>query len=109
MNIFTKQKQSHGHIEQICGCQEGGGWGKEGLGVWDQQMQTIIYSMETKPCVPYGNKALTYRTGNYSQYPMVNHNGKSCENIYIQILPVEISITSDMQMTPPLWQKVKRN
>ena len=24
-------------------------------------------------------------------------------------LPVEISITPDMQMTPPLWQKVKRN
>ena len=24
-------------------------------------------------------------------------------------LPGEISITSDMQVTPPLWQKVKRN
>ena len=24
-------------------------------------------------------------------------------------LPEEVSITSDMQMTPPLWQKVKRN
>ena len=24
-------------------------------------------------------------------------------------LPEKISITSDMQMTPPLWQKVKRN
>ena len=24
-------------------------------------------------------------------------------------LPGEISITSDMQMTPPLWQRVKRN
>ena len=24
-------------------------------------------------------------------------------------LPGEISITSDMQMMPPLWQKVKRN
>ena len=24
-------------------------------------------------------------------------------------LPGEISITSDMQMTPPLWQEVKRN
>ena len=24
-------------------------------------------------------------------------------------LPEEILITSDMQMTPPLWQKVKRN
>ena len=23
-------------------------------------------------------------------------------------LPGEVSITSDMQMTPPLWQKVKR-
>ena len=22
---------------------------------------------------------------------------------------IEISITSDMQMTPPLWQKVKKN
>ena len=24
-------------------------------------------------------------------------------------LPEEISITSDMQMTPPLWQRVKKN
>ena len=24
-------------------------------------------------------------------------------------LPAEIPIASDMQMTPPLWQKVKRN
>ena len=24
-------------------------------------------------------------------------------------LQAEISVTSDMQMTPPLWQKVKRN
>ena len=24
-------------------------------------------------------------------------------------LPGEISITSDMQMTPPLWEKAKRN
>ena len=27
----------------------------------------------------------------------------------IKKLPEEISITSDMQMTSPLWQKVKRN
>ena len=27
----------------------------------------------------------------------------------LQDLPGEISITSDMQMTPPLWQKVKKN
>ena len=27
----------------------------------------------------------------------------------MQDMPGEISITSDMQMTPPLWQKVKKN
>ena len=30
-------------------------------------------------------------------------------NININIKPGEISITSDMQMTPPLWQKAKTN
>ena len=34
MNLSTKQKQTHRHREQTCGCQ---GMGKEldGLGVWD--------------------------------------------------------------------------
>ena len=36
MNLSMKQK--HGHREQICGCQGGGGW--------DEQMQTIIYRMD---------------------------------------------------------------
>ena len=43
MNISTEQKQTHRYREQTCGCQ--GEWGREGLGVWDQQMQTIIYRM----------------------------------------------------------------
>ena len=25
MNLFTEQKQTHGHREQTCGCQGGGG------------------------------------------------------------------------------------
>ena len=45
MSISTKQKQTHRHREQTCGCQ-GGGRGREGLGVWDQQMQTSIYRMD---------------------------------------------------------------
>ena len=45
MNISMKQKQIHRHREQAYGCQ-GEGYGKEGLGVWDQQMQTIIYRMD---------------------------------------------------------------
>ena len=34
MNSSMKQKQTHRHREQICGCQEGGR-GRAGLGVWD--------------------------------------------------------------------------
>ena len=30
------------------------------------------------------NKVLLYSTGNYSQYPVINHNGKNMENnVYI--------------------------
>ena len=47
INLSTKQRQTHKTGEQTCGC-----WGsgvrreRDGLGVWDQQMQTIIYRME---------------------------------------------------------------
>ena len=41
MNIYTKQKQTNRHREQICGCwgqgsvgEEVGGWERDGLGVW---------------------------------------------------------------------------
>lgn len=42
MNLFSKQ--THRLIEQTYGCQEGRG--KNKLGVWDQQMQTITYRMD---------------------------------------------------------------
>ena len=43
----------------------------------------------------------------YAEYIMRNAVLK--EHKLELTLPGEISITSDMQMTPPLWQKVKRN
>ena len=43
----------------------------------------------------------------YAEYIMRN---AGLEEIQVESrLPGEISITSDMQMTPPLWQKVKRS
>ena len=42
----------------------------------------------------------------YAEYIMRN---AGLEETLESRLPGEISITSDMQMTPPLWQKVKRN
>ena len=29
INLSTEQKQTHRHREEICGCQGGGGWGRE--------------------------------------------------------------------------------
>ena len=43
----------------------------------------------------------------YAEYIM--RNARLDEAQLESRLPGEISITSDMQMTPPLWQKVKRN
>ena len=43
----------------------------------------------------------------YAQYIMRNI-GLDRHKLEARLLG-EISITSDMQMTPPLWQKVKRN
>ena len=34
MNLPMKQKQTHRHRDQTCGCQ-GGGERRDGLGVWD--------------------------------------------------------------------------
>ena len=46
MNISLKQNQTYRYREQTCGCQGGGGIGEGRTGVWDEQMQTIIYRMD---------------------------------------------------------------
>ena len=43
----------------------------------------------------------------YAEYIMRNAGLEEAQAL--SRLPGEISITSDMQMTPPLWQKVKKN
>ena len=61
MNLSVKQKQTHRHREQTCGCQRVSGQGRVGLGVWD-----TLY-------IEWINKVLLYSTGNYIQYPVINH------------------------------------
>ena len=51
----------------------------------------------------YCHPALTYmQSTSYKMLGWMKHKLESR-------LPGEVSVTSDMQMTPPLWQKVKRN
>ena len=58
INLSTKQKQTHRHREQICGCQKGGGGseidGEFGVGRWK-----TLYSEWMS------NRVLLYSTGNY--------------------------------------------
>ena len=46
MNLSVKQKQSYKYREQTWDCQGVGESGRAGLGVWDQQTQTIIYRLD---------------------------------------------------------------
>ena len=72
MNLSTKQKQTHRHREQTCGCPGGGaGGGKD----WEFGISRckLLYTGWLN------NKVLLYSTGNYIQYPVINHNGKEYE------------------------------
>ena len=46
INLSIKQRRTHRHREQAYGCQGAEGLGREGLGVWDLQIQTIVYRMD---------------------------------------------------------------
>ena len=70
MNISTKQ--THRHREQTCGCQ--GQRGRGGLdGEFGNSRCKLLYIEWIN------NKVLSYSTGNYIQYPVINHNGKEHE------------------------------
>ena len=67
MNLSTRQKQTHRHREQTCGCQaEGSGGAKE----WE----CGISRCELLYIGWINSKVLLYSTGNYIQYPVINHN-----------------------------------
>ena len=77
-NLSTKQKQTHRHRENTCGCQAGDRGG--GRMDWEFGVSSckLVYMGRIN------NKVLLYSTGNYIQYPVINHNGKEHEkNMYV--------------------------
>ena len=87
MNLAMKHKQNKGHREQTGGCQGGGGWERDGLGVWYQQMQTCIYRM-------YKQKSPNVQHRGLYSIPCdkINHNGKEYEKAYIYALLSHFSV-----------------
>ena len=67
MNSSMKQKQTHRHREQTGGCQ--------GRGL-DWELGISRCKLLHTECI---KKVLLYSTGNYIQYPVINHNGKEYE------------------------------
>ena len=68
INLSAKQKWTHTHRQQTSVCQGGGRGGKDyELGI-SRRRQLYIGGVT--------NKDLLYNTGNYIQYPVINHNGK---------------------------------
>ena len=69
MQLSTEQKQTHGHREQTCGCQQGG----EGSGVdWEFEVNRCkLLHLEW-----ISNKALLYSMGNYIQSLVREHDGR---------------------------------
>ena len=87
MNLSTKQKQTHKHREQTCGCRGLAGVEEEGrsgsLALADANYYIIILLYYIN------DKVLLYSTGNYSQYPVINHNGKEYEKECVYICVTE--------------------
>ena len=79
MNLSTKQKQTQRHREQTWlprGKRDAGGMAWE-FGISRCKLVYIEW---------INNKVLLYSTGNYIQYPVINHNEKNMKkNVYIYI------------------------
>ena len=77
MNLSPKQQQTCRQGEETSGCQ-GGVWQGRGMN-WEFGVGR--YKLSYLEWI--NNKALKYSTGNYTQYPMINHNGKDIFKMYI--------------------------
>lgn len=67
MNLPTKQKQTHRHKEQTCGCLGGGSGMDCEFGISRCKLLGLEWM---------SNKILLYSTGNYILSPGIEHGGK---------------------------------
>jgi len=64
---------------------------------WPQDWKRSVF-------IPIPKKGNAKENSNYHTIALISHTSK----VMLKMLE-EISVTSDTQMTPPLWQKVKKN
>ena len=82
-----EQKQTNRNVEQACGCQEGEqGLGSEGLGVQDQQMQSIVYTLDKQQSSTVKLRELYSMSCDKSQW----------KRIYVYIITESLCCTADI-------------
>ena len=74
--LSTKEKQTYRYREQICSCRGGGGI------YWEFGISKckLVYTGWIN------NRVLLRSTGNYIQYPVINHNGEEYEKEWKKFL-----------------------
>ena len=72
---YLRNRNTHRRREQTCGCQGGGGVGRDELGFWVSRCKLLR--------TEWKNKVLLYSAGSYIQYPVINRNGNEYEKEYI--------------------------
>ena len=77
MNLFSKQKQTQTENRLVV-AKGYGAWGREGLGVCDSQVQTIISRMDEQ-------QGPTVEHGELSSISWINHNGKENERVCMYV------------------------
>ena len=77
-NLSMKQKQTHKQKTDLWLQRGGRGWGGRDWEFGISRCKLL--------CIGWINsKVLLYSTGNYIQYPVINHNGKEYENEYMHV------------------------
>ena len=94
MNLYTKQKQTHRHSKQTCGCQGG-----EEVGVGGMDREFGVSRCKLLYIGWINNKVLLYSTRNYIQYPVINHNGKEYKKECIYMDNWSLFCTAEINTT----------
>ena len=88
-----------------------GGWSTAGIKIAGRNVNNLRYAGDTTLMAESEEelKSLLMKVKEESEKVDLNLNIQKTKKHKLESrLPGEMSITSDMQMTPPLWQKVKR-
>ena len=91
MNEHFHRKENHGHGEQTCGCQEGGG----GSG---REWEFGVNRCKQLPLGQISNGILLYSTGNYVWSLVIEHDNVKKKNI------LHVCVTGSASCAVENWQ-----